>query len=174
MDRFQSSLSVLRGNFLSLTQSCDLRNGPKYGIIGVRNIFNEGDSIKKLTNILFIISGFICLGVGVLGIVLPVIPTTPLLLLASFCFMKGSRKFELWFKSTNLYKKHLEGFVKDKSMTLKQKIFLNLFADSMIAIAFFTTDKWLVRTILICVVLYKYYYFITKIKTVKKVKPVHQ
>lgn len=105
-----------------------------------------------------------------LGVVLPVIPTTPLLLLASFCFMKGSRKFELWFKGTNLYKKHLEGFVKDKSMTLKQKIILNLFADSMILIGFLSVDNWYVRFILIAVVLYKYYYFITKIKTVKKVK----
>lgn len=116
---------------------------------------------------MFIMAGFISLGFGIVGIVLPVIPTTPLLLLASFCFVKGSEKFEVWFKGTDLYKKHLEGFVKDKSMTLKQKITLNLFADSMIALAFFTVDKLHVRIILILVVLYKYYYFITKIKTIK-------
>lgn len=132
--------------------------------------FKEDGSIKKLTKILFILGGFISLGFGILGIVLPVIPTTPLLLLASFCFMKGSEKFEVWFKGTNLYKKHLEEFVKNKSMTRKQKVTLNLFADTMIAIAFFTVDKLYVRIILILVVLYKYYYFYTKIKTVKAPK----
>jgi uncharacterized protein len=101
-----------------------------------------------------------------LGIILPVVPTTPLLLLASFCFMKGSERFEIWFKGTDIYKKHLEGFVKNKSMTRRQKVLLNLFADSMIAIAFISVDKLWVRIILLLVVIYKYYYFMTKIKTV--------
>lgn len=114
--------------------------------------------------------GFISLGLGLIGIVLPLIPTTPLLLLASFCFVKGSERFEIWFKGTTIYQKHLEDFVRNKSMTLKQKIILNVFADSMIALAFLSVDKIHVRIILILVVLYKYYYFITKIKTVKKNK----
>jgi len=121
-------------------------------------------------NFLLICAGFVSLGIGLLGIILPVIPTTPLLLLASYCFVKGSEKFAVWFKGTTIYKKHLEEFVTNKTMTLKQKITLNLFADSMIAIAFFTVDKWSVRVILILVVIYKYYYFITKIKTVKASK----
>lgn len=132
----------------------------------IRLVF-EGDRIKKLTKLLFICAGFLSLGVGILGIILPVIPTTPLLLLASYCFVKGSEKFAVWFKGTDIYKKHLEGFVTNKTMTLKQKIVLNVFADSMIAIAFFTVDKWFVRVMLILVVVYKYYYFIYKIKTVK-------
>ncbi|MEK4149427.1 YbaN family protein [Robertmurraya sp. FSL W8-0741] len=126
--------------------------------------------MKKVTNFLLICAGFVSLGIGLLGIILPVIPTTPLLLLASYCFVKGSEKFAVWFKGTTIYKKHLEEFVTNKTMTLKQKITLNLFADSMIAIAFFTVDKWSVRVILILVVIYKYYYFITKIKTVKASK----
>ncbi|WP_353624038.1 YbaN family protein [Robertmurraya yapensis (ex Hitch et al 2024)] len=105
------------------------------------------------------------LGIGLLGIILPVVPTTPLLLLASFCFMKGSKRFEAWFKGTKIYKKYLEQFVKNKTMTLKQKVILNLFADSMIAIGFFSVDNWIVRSILILTVIYKYYYFFTKIET---------
>ncbi|MEQ2526845.1 DUF454 domain-containing protein [Robertmurraya yapensis] len=125
----------------------------------------EGDSIKKLINVIFIVAGFLSLGIGLLGIILPVVPTTPLLLLASFCFMKGSKRFEAWFKGTKIYKKYLEQFVKNKTMTLKQKVILNLFADSMIAIGFFSVDNWIVRSILILTVIYKYYYFFTKIET---------
>lgn len=112
--------------------------------------------------------GFIALGFGLLGIILPVLPTTPLLLLASFCFVKGSERFEIWFKGTTIYKRHLETFVKEQSMTLKQKITLLLFADVMIAIAFFLVNILLVRITLVAVVLYKYYYFIYKIKTVQQ------
>lgn len=103
-----------------------------------------------------------------IGIILPIIPTTPFLLLASVCFVKGSKRFEVWFKGTKLYKKYVEDFLRHRSMTLKQKIFLNMFADSMIAIGFFSVDNLLVRVLLIIIVLYKYYYFATQIKTVKK------
>ncbi|WP_311225849.1 YbaN family protein [Bacillus sp. AG4(2022)] len=121
--------------------------------------------MRKIKQILFVTAGFLALGLGILGIILPVVPTTPLLLLASFCFMKGSEKFEAWFKQTGIYKKHLESFVNKKAMTLRQKFTILLFADIMIIIAFFLTDMTAVRIILIIIVIYKYYYFFYKIKT---------
>ncbi len=121
----------------------------------------------KIKNMIFVILGFFFLGLGMVGIVLPLIPTTPFLLLASYFFVKGSKKFELWFKGTSIYKKHLEEFILDRSLTLRKKIMINLFADSMIAIAFIMTENTMVRVILALVVLYKYYYFIFKIKTAK-------
>ncbi|MFS0862872.1 YbaN family protein [Fredinandcohnia sp. 179-A 10B2 NHS] len=122
--------------------------------------------MKSITKLFFILLGFICLGLGIVGIILPIIPTTPLLLLASFLFVKGSDRFDHWFKGTGLYKKHLEGFVKKKEMTLKQKLTILLFADAMILIPLITLDSTLLRIFLVLVIIYKYYYFITKIKTV--------
>ena len=124
--------------------------------------------IKTIVKWLFILCGFLSLGLGIIGIVLPVLPTTPLFLLAAFCFVKGSEKFDVWFKGTKLYKKYLEDFVKERSMTLKQKLTILLFADAMIAIPFFILDSILIKILLIIVVLYKYYYFTYKIKTIKK------
>jgi uncharacterized protein len=122
--------------------------------------------MKSITKLLFILLGFICLGLGIVGIILPVIPTTPLLLLASFLFVKGSDRFDHWFRGTILYKKHLEGFVKKREMTLKQKLTILLFADAMILIPLVTLDSILLKIFLVLVIIYKYYYFITKIKTV--------
>ncbi|MFD2679676.1 YbaN family protein [Bacillus seohaeanensis] len=111
--------------------------------------------------------GFIFMGLGILGVILPLLPTTPLLLLASVCFVRGSKKFEIWFKGTKLYKRHLEEFVKNRAMTLKQKITILLTADCMIAIPFILLDNLIIRLVLICIVGYKYYYFIYKIKTIR-------
>jgi uncharacterized protein len=122
--------------------------------------------MSKIIKFLYIIIGFIALGLGVLGLVLPVLPTTPLLLLASYCFVKGSERFEHWFKGTTLYKRHLETFVKERAMTLKQKLTILIFADVMIAIPFFILESFFVRLMLVLIVFYKYYYFIYKIKTV--------
>jgi uncharacterized protein len=134
-------------------------------------LHQEGAAIiNRIIKYLFIIIGFLALGLGVLGIVLPLLPTTPLLLLASFCFMKGSERFERWFKGTSLYKSHLESFVKERAMTLKQKLTILIFADIMIAISFFFLNNWLARILLILIFLYKYYYFIFKIKTAAPIK----
>jgi uncharacterized protein len=120
----------------------------------------------KIKNMLYVSLGFLFLGLGIVGIILPLIPTTPLLLLASYFFVKGSKKFERWFKGTSIYKNHLEEFIKEKSMTRKKKITINLFADAMIAVAFIMAESTIVRVVLLLIVAYKYYYFITKIKTI--------
>lgn len=122
--------------------------------------------MKKIVKFIYILIGFLAMGLGTLGIFLPVIPTTPLLLLASFCFMKGSERFERWFKGTNLYKKHLESFDKERAMTLKQKLMILFFADAMILLALINVDSLIVRIILTLIVIYKYYYFVHKIKTI--------
>lgn len=121
----------------------------------------------KVKNMIFVILGFFFLSLGMVGIVLPLIPTTPFLLLSSYFFVKGSKKFEVWFKGTPIYKKHLEEFIQDRSLTLRKKIMINLFADSMMLIAFIMAESTIVRVILVLIVLYKYYYFIYKIKTAK-------
>jgi uncharacterized protein len=132
-------------------------------------LIEEGEAgrMKSVQKVVFITLGFIFMGLGIIGIVLPLIPTTPLLLLASYFFVKGSRRFEVWFKGTGVYKKHLEGFVQNRSMTLRQKIILMIFSDVMILIPLFMTDKIIVKVILTLIIVYKYYYFIFKIKTVK-------
>ena len=86
--------------------------------------------------ILFIILGFIFVGIGVIGIAVPILPTTPFLLLASFFFAKGSKRFHDWFMSTKLYKKHLESFVKSRAMTLKSKLSILLPVSAMLIITF--------------------------------------
>ena len=62
---------------------------------------------NKLLRLILMILGFISLSLGVIGVIIPILPTVPFLLLTSFCFVKSSEKFNNWFLNTKLYKKHL-------------------------------------------------------------------
>lgn len=81
---------------------------------------------------LYLIIGFLFFGLGAIGVILPVLPTTPFLLVASYCFARGSKRFNDWFLSTKIYQKHLDSFVKERAMTLKTKISLLSFASAML------------------------------------------
>jgi len=123
--------------------------------------------VERFKKLIFVIMGFIAFTCALIGVVLPILPTTPFLLLASFCFVRGSEKFDKWFKETKIYKKHLETFVKERAMTIKQKIAILLFADFMIAFPLIILKSVVMKIILILIILCKYYYFIFKIKTIK-------
>lgn len=109
--------------------------------------------------------GFLFFGLGAVGVVLPVLPTTPFLLLAAYFFAKGSERFNHWFLSTKLYKNYLHEFIQNREMTLKSKLSILAFASTMLIISFIMTNVVFVRIFIVFVMLYMYYYFATKIKT---------
>lgn len=121
----------------------------------------------KLYNLLFILLGIIFMGIGVIGIVIPVLPTTPFLILASVCFVKGSKKFDLWFRNTKIYKNYAEDFINDRSMTLKRKVGLMMLSDFMLAFPLIILESIYIKGFIVLVIVFKYYYFIFRIKTKK-------
>ena len=75
----------------------------------------------KLKRLFFLILGCVCLALGCVGIVLPVLPTVPFFLATVFCFANSSEKLHAWFLGTELYQKHLDSFVKKTGMTAQTK-----------------------------------------------------
>jgi uncharacterized membrane protein YbaN (DUF454 family) len=71
---------------------------------------------------LLIISGFVSLGLGILGIVLPLLPTTPFLLLAAACFLKSSDRLYNWILNHRLFGKYLKNYYQHRAIPLKIKI----------------------------------------------------
>ena len=121
---------------------------------------------KNPLRILCLLMGFEAIGIGAVGVVLPALPTTPFLLLASFCLAKGSEKFHTWFNGTKSYKNHLDEFVQNRSMTLKTKFSLLLPASGMLLLAFAAMPNWYGRAFIIFLIIFKYVYFFTRIKTI--------
>ena len=122
---------------------------------------------KDYMKIIYVILGFISMGLGIVGSFLPGLPTVPFLLLASFFFARGSERFHGWFTQTRIYKNYLEDFEKNRSMTLKAKIGLLCLSSTMIGFSIFLLKNNYLRLALILVVIFKYYYFIFRIKTLK-------
>lgn len=120
-----------------------------------------------MIRILYIVLGSISLGLGVLGIILPVLPTTPFLLLTAYLYAKGSPRFYLWFTQTKLYDKHLRTFAETRSMTKGQKWRLMIFVDTMLLISFLLVESTAVRILIVVLVIIKYVYFFTQVKTIK-------
>lgn len=125
---------------------------------------------KKPLNLLYLILAFLFFGIGAVGVILPILPTTPFLLLASFFFAKGSEKFHRWFLSTKLYKRHLENFVNNRAMTLKTKLSILLPVSAMLLITFYFVNQIHARIFIGAVIIFKYYYFTFHIKTIKDSK----
>lgn len=128
--------------------------------------------IKSPIKLLWLMIGIVSMVLGAIGVVLPVLPTTPFLLLASFCFAKGSDRFHKWFIGTKLYKKHLESFVTSRSMTLKTKLCILLPASAMLILAMLILAMLAMsniygRVLIVFLIIFKYIYFFTRIETVK-------
>lgn len=123
--------------------------------------------IKSPIKLLWLMIGIVSMVLGAIGVVLPVLPTTPFLLLASFCFAKGSDRFHKWFIGTKLYKKHLESFVTSRSMTLKTKLCILLPASAMLILAMLAMSNIYGRVLIVFLIIFKYIYFFTRIETVK-------
>ena len=121
---------------------------------------------KNPVRIAWLLFGFLSMGIGAVGVVLPVLPTTPFLLLASFCLAKGSERFHKWFTGTKLYKRHLDSFVKNRAMTLKTKFGLLIPASCMLLLAFLAMRNVYGRVFIVFLIVFKYVYFFTKIRTI--------
>lgn len=116
---------------------------------------------------IYIILGSIFSLFGIIGVFLPVLPTTPFILLAVFFFSRSSKETELWFKSTSFYRNNVKKVVQSREMTLKNKSIILCFASTTLIISFCLVNILFIRLFIAFLFFFKYYYFIFKIKTIK-------
>lgn len=78
--------------------------------------------MKKHLRILYLSAGFLLVGLAGLGIILPLLPTTPLLLLAAACFANSSEKYHRWLTEHKLFGPIIKNWQENRCIPLKAKI----------------------------------------------------
>lgn len=117
----------------------------------------------------FIVLGCICLGLGCIGIALPILPTVPFFLATVFFFANSSQKLHDWFVSTKMYKKHLESYVQKKGMLMQTKLSILSTVTLLMGIGFFMMFRkqiYIPCAILAVVWIAHVVYFLFGVKTI--------
>lgn len=116
--------------------------------------------------IVYIMVGCISVALGAIGSFLPILPTTPFLLLAAFCFARGSERLNNWFVGTKLYQKHLDSFVKRRAMDIKTKLTIILTVTALMTVGFIMMKQVLIGRIILFIVWVSHIlYFVFLVKT---------
>ncbi len=77
---------------------------------------------SRAIRICLIIAGSFFVSVGTLGIILPLLPTTPFLVLAAMCFSRSSEGFHNWLLNNKWFGAYIKNYREGKGILLRQKI----------------------------------------------------
>jgi uncharacterized membrane protein YbaN (DUF454 family) len=102
--------------------------------------------------ILYIILGSVSLGLGILGVFLPVLPTTPFLLLTAALYLKGSPRLYEWLINHRYLGPYIRNFRENKAIPLRVKIVsVGLLWATILLSAFLAVNVWWLRILLISI-----------------------
>src|SRR5688500_5429854 len=71
---------------------------------------------------ILIFTGTVCVGLGVLGMFLPLLPTTVFLLMAAYCYSRSSERFHDWLLNNRLCGKYISNYRSKRGITVRQKV----------------------------------------------------
>jgi len=89
---------------------------------------NDPDRVEAVTprrgiaRLLYLVTGFLFVGLAGLGAILPILPTTPFLLLAAACFARSSRRFYDWLLSTRVFGPLIRDWRDHRIIPVKAKV----------------------------------------------------
>jgi uncharacterized membrane protein YbaN (DUF454 family) len=116
-----------------------------------------------ISKVLLVMAGFLFLVLGIVGIVLPVLPTTPFLLLASFCFLKSSKRLHTWIMTNKHFGPRIKR-ITESGLTIREKISIYVFVFAMLTPVFILSGSLHLRIFLVVLMIVKGIVFL-RIKT---------
>jgi uncharacterized membrane protein YbaN (DUF454 family) len=109
-------------------------------------------SSNKVVKYILASLGLISLFMGILGIFLPLLPTTPFLLLSAALFMKSSTRLYNWLMNHKYLGKYLKNYIQHKTISTKTKISaISLLWITILTSVIFITEKILVKIVLLAI-----------------------
>jgi len=71
---------------------------------------------------IFLVLGFVCLGIGLLGVFLPVLPATPFVLLAAGCFARSSERWHRWLLANETFGPMIQDWEQNRCIGCRVKV----------------------------------------------------
>ena len=127
---------------------------------------------NRYTRWILIIAGTFFVGLAVLGILLPLLPTTPFLLLAAACYSRSSKRFYNWLLGNKWFGKYIKNYREGKGVPMNAKILsASVLWLTILFSTIFATDNLFVRIILILIAtgVSTHIFFIRTLKETEKV-----
>jgi len=101
---------------------------------------------------LLIVAGTLCTGLGIIGIFVPILPTTPFLLLAAACYMRSSERFYRWLTSNRVFGAYVRNYIEGRGMPLRIKVFTILLLWLAIGLSItFAVESLVIRIVLVSI-----------------------
>jgi uncharacterized membrane protein YbaN (DUF454 family) len=112
----------------------------------------EGGRTSRVVRHVLVCSGFVCVGLGVAGVFVPLLPTTPFLLLAAASFARGSDRFHRWLMTNRWAGSYIRNYMEHRATTLVTKVASITMLWCCLGLAgVFFTQSWPVRSLLLLV-----------------------
>lgn len=106
--------------------------------------------MKDVKRAALIVCGTLSLTLGVAGMFLPVLPTTPLLLLAAACYARSSERFYRWLMTNRWFGEYIRNYREGRGIPLRQKVLtLSLLWLTIVYTVWFVTPQWWLKLILL-------------------------
>jgi uncharacterized membrane protein YbaN (DUF454 family) len=101
---------------------------------------------------LLIGAGTLSTGLGIIGIFVPILPTTPFLLLAAACYMRSSERFYQWLTNNRIFGAYVRNYIEGRGMPIRTKIFTIFLLWLTIGLTIaFEVQNVVIRIVLICI-----------------------
>jgi uncharacterized membrane protein YbaN (DUF454 family) len=101
---------------------------------------------------LLLAAGTLCTGLGIIGIFVPILPTTPFLLLAAACYMRSSERFYRWLTNNRVFGAYVRNYIEGRGMPLRIKVFTILLLWLAIGLSIaFAVQSLVIRIILVSI-----------------------
>ncbi|MGD9148207.1 MAG: YbaN family protein [Anaerolineae bacterium] len=108
--------------------------------------------MKKIVRFLLIASGTICVALGIFGVFVPVLPTTPFLLLAAFFYARSSERFHQWLLGNHWFGQYIKDYQQGRGIALRDKVITLIALWLALSLTVLTTEPaWWVKLLLLSV-----------------------
>jgi len=146
----------LRGNERKLIRGCEKGKQPtifqkeRVGVVAVD--IDKGMQMRKTKNTLLVIAGSLSLALGVIGIAIPLLPTTPFLLLAATCYVRSSQRLYSWLIGNRILGVYIRSYMEMRAISRATKIAALLILWGTIGSSLVVVvDNWYIRLLLVLV-----------------------